>query len=324
MALAYRCRFLFIAGFAVLGLAAAAAAFAAGFTGGLTENLTPPLSATVRLAFIWVEAISVAALLMLGGALLVLAWSIRQDILGPMENLRRCMNGAAAGDRSVPLWGIERKDEIGTLARAAERLRQAAASGADDRFGEVTARLKQGADRLEIDLARMAVATHEAQIRVEASSERAARASQAATEAASLAKEGAARIVKKAQDAIEATALQNRAAIDDLSNAIAQLAGVASRLDRPDLGGYESVPPARSSAQPIPITSRVDAASDAVLEDLIGDLDALERFASERKSIASDQALAFTAAVVEAIDRLNVVAERVAAAADDNAVRAAG
>src|SRR5207342_3590482 len=116
-----------------------------------------------------------------------------------------------------PLWGIERKDEMGTLARAAERLRQAATLGAEERFGEITARLKQGADRLEADLARMALATHEAQMRVEASSERAARASQAATEAAGLAKEGAARIVKKAEDAIEATGLQNRCALDELN-----------------------------------------------------------------------------------------------------------
>jgi HAMP domain-containing protein len=328
MALGYRCTLLLIAGFAVLAIAAAAAAFAAGFTGGLTEQLAPPLSTTVRSAFISVEAISVVALLLLGGTLLVLAWFIRQHIREPFESLRRCMNGAAAGDLAVPIWGIERKDELGTLARAAERLRQTAAADADDRFGDVTARLKQGADRLETDLARMALAAQEAQMRVEASSTRAALASQTATEAAGLAKEGAARIVRKAEDAIEAAGLQNRAAMDEFSRAIAQLAGVTSRLDCLDLGGDRSVPSARSQPVPIPIANRVAPtgapAGDAVLEDLIGDLDALERFASAHKSIASDQALAFTAAVIEAIDRLNVVAERVAAAADDKAVRAAG
>jgi hypothetical protein len=207
-------------------------------------------------------------------------------------------------------------------------LRQALASSTDHRLSEVTARLKLGADRLEADLARMALAMNEAQMRVEASAQRAAKASLTASEAAGLAKEGAARMTQKAEDAIESTGLQARTAMFALTNAVTRLAEAASGLDNsalPDRRSYAPLP--SPGAQPmLLVTNRASQAGtgDAVLDDLIGDLEALERFAQERKTIASEQAVALTASLVEVIDRLNAVADRVSAAADESAVRAAG
>ena len=62
---------------------------------------------------------------------------------------------------------------------------------------------------------------------------------------------------------------------------------------------------------------------DAVIEDLVDDLEALERFASERKDIPGDRAVAMTASLAEAIGRLNVIAERISASADNAPLRAA-
>jgi len=59
-----------------------------------------------------------------------------------------------------------------------------------------------------------------------------------------------------------------------------------------------------------------DADAEAVLASLEGDLEALERFARDRKTIAAEAAATLTVALVEAIDRLNSVADRISAAAD--------
>jgi hypothetical protein len=71
---------------------------------------------------------------------------------------------------------------------------------------------------------------------------------------------------------------------------------------------------------------RNDGGEDAgaVLNGLVSGLTSLEHFAESRKSIAGDQAVALTAALVEAIDRLNAVADRVSATADKTRARAAG
>ena len=60
-----------------------------------------------------------------------------------------------------------------------------------------------------------------------------------------------------------------------------------------------------------------------VLDSLVAGLNALERFARERETIAGDHAVAMTAALIEAIDRLNAVADRVSASADPSTIRAA-
>ena len=59
-----------------------------------------------------------------------------------------------------------------------------------------------------------------------------------------------------------------------------------------------------------------DTEAVAVLTSLAGDLEALERFARDRKTIAGESATALTVALVEAIDRLNGVADRISATAD--------
>lgn len=330
MALGAQEQRLFIAALFVLGLAAAAAAFAVGFTGALTETLSDRSSAPfVRLVLIWAEAAAVAALFLLACALFAFAWYLRQHVTLPMENVRRSLNGAATGDISAHILGIERKDEVGALARAAERFRQAVVSGADHRFYDVSERLKLSADRLEADLARMAAAAREAQMRVEESSARAARASHVATEAAGLARDGAVRIVQKAEDSVGTIGLQARLAVDALTRAVTRIAGATPRLDP------FTLPESRSEGALVHADSRPvllltgtgelrPESGDAILEDLIGDLDALERFARGRKTIASEQAVALTVSLVEAIDRLNAVADQISAAADESPIRAAG
>jgi len=63
-------------------------------------------------------------------------------------------------------------------------------------------------------------------------------------------------------------------------------------------------------------SGRFASDADAVLASLEGDLEALERFARDRKTIAAEAAATLTVALVEAIDRLNSVADRISAAAD--------
>ena len=55
-----------------------------------------------------------------------------------------------------------------------------------------------------------------------------------------------------------------------------------------------------------------------------GGLAALENFARQRPALASDQLVALTAALLQAVERLNAVARSIADPSDQTAVRASG
>ena len=153
-------------------------------------------------------------------------------------------------------------------------------------------RLVKDAARLEADLARLSSTTSQARTAIEDASVRAAKASHAAVEAAGIVRDGAQRMTLKAEDGISAltAAMANRAYV----------------LKHVDVSGPEKLVGGFAS----------DAEAASVLTSLAGDLEALERFARDRKTIAGESAAALTVALVEAIDRLNDVADRISATAD--------
>jgi hypothetical protein len=153
-------------------------------------------------------------------------------------------------------------------------------------------RLLKDTGRLETDLARLSSTTTQARAAIEDATLRVAKASHAAVEAAGIARDGAQRITLKAEDGI--TAL---------------MAVIANRT-------YVSRHADMSEAQEPPARFAPDEEAASVLTSLAGDLEALERFAHDRTAIASESAAALTVALVEAIDRLNGVADRISATAD--------
>jgi len=311
------------ASFLVLGLAAAAAAFAIGYMGELYRRLADPVDGAgpVRVhelvqALAWTQAISVGALSLTSGVLFGLAWYLRQRLIAPLENLRRALKAAAAGATAAALCGIERKDEIGAVARAAEKLRQAAdihaARTAPQLHLDVLERLAKSAGRLESDLSKVATATSHARLRIEQAGLRAARASHAAIEAAALARDGATRMAHQTQERMDGMRQQSRTVIDSLVETVARLSDAAAQLERrtsdasrhtrSDLGGSDPA---------------------AVLEELACGLDAIERFARDRPALANDQLVALSAALLKAVERLNRIADTMPELAGDRAIRAA-
>jgi methyl-accepting chemotaxis protein len=287
-------------------------------------------------AFVWAQAMSVAALWFLAAILFALAWFMHERLIAPLEKLRSSVNGAAAGAMGETVWGIDRDDEVGGIARAAERLRQAALAAEKIRSAQSQERLADRAKSLEGGFARVANIAIEAQARIEAASERAAMASQAALEAAGLAREGSARFADRAEAALEFASVQTNAVLGALAAAVARLSDAASRVEKTPIERFADVP-SGSAPQFGSLLTRLtqdgnrfispNAAereeSEAVVEDLVADLEALERFARERKDIAGDKAVAMTATLIETIDRLNAVADRISASADDTQFRAA-
>ena len=198
---------------------------------------------------------------------------------------------AASGALARPVSGVERGDEIGAAARAADQLREAVAGGPEDQglhgLKPLIERLVKDAGRLEADLARLSSTTTQARTAIEDASVRAAKASHAAIEAAEIVRDGAERMTLKAEDSI---------------------AGLTAAMAH-----YPYY-----TSEPVELAGRFAADEEAasVLTSLAGDLEALERFAHDRKTIASESAAALTVALVEAIDRLNGVADRISATAD--------
>jgi hypothetical protein len=269
-------------------------------------------------ALVWVQATSVGALSLLSMALFALAWFLRERLIAPLEALRHSVKAAAGGAISDPLWGLERDDEIGTIARAADKLRQTAAASHTARVlprlhMELIERLAKGAARLESDLAKSATATNHARLRIEHAGLRAAKAAHAALEAAELARGGMARAAARDEGKIDSGSRQPRAVIDTLVAAVARLSDAATRLER-----QTAVETAKSSAIHAP--RKDDAAG--VLETLAGGLAALENFARQRPTLASDQHVALTGALLRAIERLNAVQRSIAKSSDQNGARA--
>jgi hypothetical protein len=108
---------------------------------------------------------------------------------------------------------------------------------------------------------------------------------------------------------------QSRAAIDALVGAVAQLSHAAARLEHSEADDGDTASVNRPE---------LDGDAAAVLDSLAGGLEGLERFARERRTMADDQLVTLTAALLQAVDRLNTVAHAISGSADRSAVRAAG
>jgi HAMP domain-containing protein len=257
-----------------------------------------PETPLIQLAdvLVWGQVGTIAALSLLTGALFGFAWYLRARVLAPLEALHRSLMEAASGALARPVSGVERGDEIGAAARAADQLREAVAGGPEEQglhgLKPLIERLVKDAGRLEADLARLSSTTTQARAAIEDASLRAAKASYAAIEAAGLVRDGAERMTLRAEDSIAG-----------LTAAIAH---------RPYMSTHAG------ASEPVELAGRFAADEEAasVLTSLAGDLEALERFAHDRKTIASESAAALTVALVEAIDRLNGVADRISATAD--------
>jgi hypothetical protein len=153
-------------------------------------------------------------------------------------------------------------------------------------------RLVKDGTRLEADFARLSSTTNQARSTIEDASLRAAKASHTAIEAAGIVREGTQRMTLQAADSMSA-----------LAAAMANRAYVLRHVEgsgRGELAGG--------------IASDTEVGS--VLTSLAGDLEALERFARDRKTIPGESAAVLTVALVDAIDRLNGLADRISEAAD--------
>ncbi len=288
------------------GLAAAAGAFFFGLDGSLTSAARVDDFSS---ALLWAQALAIAALSLLAVLLLALGLMLRAQLYQPLEALRRSLISAAAGGMSEPISGLRRSDEIGALARAVERLRQSVATNEQNEaliLGQAIERLIKEAGRLEADFAKLASATSRATEKIEEASVRVVKASHTAIEAAGLTRDGAQRMATQAGDRIDA-----------LIETATRLSAAMARTQYAD----EAALPNDNSAPASGVATDEEAAS--VLEGLVGDLDALERFARRRNTIESEEAVVLNAALIEAIDRLNAVAQRIAAAADQSAKHAA-
>ena len=303
------------AGFLVLLATVAASVFFVVLTRSVSEGLleaqlasSAPEEPLTHLAdaLLWGQAGAIAALSVLTAGLFALAWFLRARLSAPLEALRRSLAAAASSASAQPVSGVERNDEIGATARAAERLRQAVTGGTEDQglqgLKQLIERLCRDAGRLEADLARLSSATTQARTSIEEASVRAAKASFAAIEAAGIVRDGAERMTLQAEDSVAAftAAIANRS------------------IGSTHAGALEPAQTRSFDSPPAELASRFasDAEAEAVLTSLAGDLEALERFAHDRRTIASESAAALTVALVEAIDRLNGVADRISATAD--------
>ena len=274
----------------VVILGGAVVAFFFGVTGALSSAATSGPQ-----ALLWAQAIAVGALTMLAVMLLMISWQLRRRFFAPLEALRRSLTSATAGGLGEPIWGLDRKDEIGILARAIERLRHSIAANEHNSalvLSQSIERLIKDAARLEADLARFGSATTRASEKIEEASLRAAKASHGAIEAAELSREGAHRIAMQAESKLATM-------MDALKNGLWTGGTLADAV------------------------AQGDREATTAIEGLVCDLEALERYALRRSTIESQEAVALNAALIEAIDRLNAVAERISASADSSTKNAA-
>jgi len=289
------------AAFLLLLTTVTAAIFFVVLTRSVTEGLVEaqllsgtPEAPINRLAdaLVWGQAGAIVALALLTASLFALAIFLRVRVVTPLDTLRRSLTAAAAGALAQPMSAVERSDEIGATARAAERLRLAIIGSTEEHgllgLKQLMERLSKDAGRLEADLALLSSAALQARTSIEDASVRATKASHTAIEAAGIVRDGAERMTLKAEDKIAA-----------LTTAFAARPPVASAVSTDFASRFAS-----------------DAEAIDVLTSLASDLEALERFARDRRTIASESAAALTVALVEAIDRLNGVADRISATAD--------
>jgi len=90
-----------------------------------------------------VLALLTAAIVLVAGMMLM----VSRRVTGPLRQIQQAMLKVAAGDFSVVLPGLERKDEIGDVANAVERFKVLADEKARAEAGEAMQRQKVEADR---------------------------------------------------------------------------------------------------------------------------------------------------------------------------------
>ncbi len=295
---------------------------------GQTEEFASAFSIAAFLLFL--------ALIALASTLSAAAWYIRTRINRPVETLRSSINGAASGMMDEPVWGLSRRDEIGGIARAAERLRQAAVL-AHKAAGEAKTLLPEAlpgvagrlatAETLELtqDLARVADTAMEAQARIEAAGMRAAKASQMALDAAAFARETSTRFAQRAETALELASAQSNAVLGALAAAVERLSHSAQQIERPPSLISGEIDSGKESAKILAAPDRFAAnGRDSVIDDLLSDLEALERFAREQRNDGGEKAARIAATLGEAIGRLNAVSDRLSSGAGERTLRVAG
>ena len=86
-----------------------------------------------------VEWFQTIAMLLGGGALILILLFTRKEVVGPLERLAGSLRRMADGDYEVPITGFDSQDEIGDLAKVAQMFRSAALD-------------KQQADREQIEV----------------------------------------------------------------------------------------------------------------------------------------------------------------------------
>ena len=79
---------------------------------------------SVAWALSWSQMLIVASLALLVIGLLASAGLLQLGITQPIKSLERSLTSVSDGQVTQPVWGTERTDEIGTLARAGEKLRR--------------------------------------------------------------------------------------------------------------------------------------------------------------------------------------------------------
>jgi HAMP domain-containing protein len=269
-------------------------------------------------ALSWAQAMAVGGLTALAATLLGLSWFLREYLLAPLAHLRRSISAAATGEVGS-LWGIDRPDEIGALARSAERLRlreHAQMAAPIPRLHlDIVHSLAKGAATLEADIARVAAMGAAATRRIEEACLATSNASHATIEAAELARQSSFRLEQSAEALKSAPAQRHDA--DDAESIAARLFIVPSEQPGPATKISESAGIIR-----FPRAAFEEDDASVVLDALAGGLSKLENFARERRDIREDQQVSLTAAILQAVDRMNAIVYAMADS-DDVVLRAA-
>ena len=72
----------------------------------------------------WSQMLVICALALLAFGLMAAAGLLQLGITQPLKSLARSLTSVGDGHVNQPIWGTDRPDEIGTMARAGEKLRQ--------------------------------------------------------------------------------------------------------------------------------------------------------------------------------------------------------
>ncbi len=278
------------------------------------------------------QSVSVSVLIAVSIALFFFAWLIRKKLTLPLQTLRISAERIANGDIAAHLWGLEREDEIGALARSFDRLRskETAAPKAEtkpaqepastDAFLRVVDNMMRSAVQLEIRLAKLTGEAAQSRDQIQAASLEAARAARTAAESAALAQEAVSRKIAKMQ-ALEAKPQPHLGKSDAeraLRDAATRLSEALSRVESRGQHAHTEQHP-QWTALPIAAkpqekkSPKNESGERVTLEGLISELEALESATQMRERFDGGDLGTLSAGLADAIGRLNHVAEHVTA-----------